>query len=206
MRHWFPALLSFTLTLEAAPVASAEPADPISVEPLVGEGGRRTGRAVAELSALIGTGTVIHYSKRENNRSKFVYPPTWDGLKGKIRGGWEFDTNTFVVNSLGHVYDGVLYYQIGRSNGFGPLGSLGFSFGGSLLWEYVGEFTDRVSANDMIVTGVAGAVLGEGFHQTSLLVERSGLPQPVKLPLSILFDPIRKLNEWWDAKPRPIDR
>lgn len=160
-------------------------------------------RALTEQTFLNALGVVQYFIRIEVNIVDWKYQPTADGMKQKIVDGWEWDTNTFRTNTVYHAYSGALYYQIGRANGYGPAGSTAWSFGSSLMWEYIGEFREQVSANDMIVTGLAGPIVGEALRQTSLALERVSRPNPISTFFVYLFDPFRKLNEQLDRAFAP---
>jgi len=77
-----------------------------------------------------------------------IGPATW---KYNIEKEWEWDTDRFGVNFIGHPYSGTLSFNAARSNGYNFYHSFAFAVGGSLLWEYFGENT-RPSYNDIIYT------------------------------------------------------
>ena len=47
--------------------------------------------------------------------------------------------NPFAVNPFMHPYQGSVYFGLARSTGLDYWESLGYTFGGSLLWEIAGE-------------------------------------------------------------------
>ena len=65
-----------------------------------------------------------------------------------------------------HPYNGSLYFNAGRSNGFNFWQSELFAIGGSAMWELFME-CEYPSTNDIIATPVGGAALGEVFYRTS---------------------------------------
>lgn len=71
-----------------------------------------------------------------------------------------WDTNSFSTNLIAHPYHGSMYFNSARTNGYGFYGSIPFTFGGSLMWEYLME-TKPPSMNDLIATTVGGTALGE---------------------------------------------
>ncbi|MCR4302395.1 MAG: DUF3943 domain-containing protein, partial [Sulfuricaulis sp.] len=87
---------------------------------------------------------------------------------------WVVDTDPFAVNQFMHPYQGSIYFGFARSTGLGYWESLGYTFGGSLLWEIVGE-TGPPSINDLFTTGFGGTFLGEPlFRMASMLLEGGG--------------------------------
>lgn len=95
-----------------------------------------------------------------------VTPDTW---WNNISKGWEYDTDNFTANHLGHPYHGALFFNAGRANGYDFYESMAFSLGGSVIWEFFGE-TYRPSFNDWIYTGVGGTNLGEILFRLSAMV------------------------------------
>jgi hypothetical protein len=86
---------------------------------------------------------------------------TWSS---NIKNGWEWDTDRFGMNFLGHPYSGGLNFMSARSNGYNFWESAPFAITGSLLWEYFGENT-KPSYNDIINTPVSGVFYGEILYR-----------------------------------------
>ena len=94
----------------------------------------------------------------------------WENL----RTAPQFDTDPFTINQLGHPYQGSYYYGFARSAGLNYWESLGYTLGGSFLWETAGETTPP-SLNDYITTTIGGSFVGEAlFRMASLLLEGGG--------------------------------
>lgn len=100
---------------------------------------------------------------------------------------WVWDNDEFVVNQLGHPYQGSFYFAAGRANNFNFYESLGYAALGSVTWEYFAE-TERQSVNDLICTTFGGAAFGEVFHR--LYIEASG----EKSILAFIISPMDALN------------
>lgn len=81
--------------------------------------------------------------------------------------GW--DDNFFSTNQFAHPFQGSLYFNAARGNGFSFWESAPFAFAGSLMWECCGE-THLMSVNDLLNTGLGGIALGEMLYRTSSLV------------------------------------
>ncbi len=92
-----------------------------------------------------------------------VSPETW---KYNMKEGWEWDTDRFGINFIGHPYSGTLFYNSARANGYNFFGSIPFAIGGSLMWEYFGE-NSKPSYNDLINTPINGIFLGEILYRLS---------------------------------------
>lgn len=105
---------------------------------------------------------------------KQVYGTTFNTVRDNLSGKWVVDTDPFAVNQFMHPYQGSMYFGFARSTGLDYWESLGYTFGGSLLWEIVGE-TGRPSINDLVTTGFGGTFLGEPlFRMANLLLEGGG--------------------------------
>jgi hypothetical protein len=91
-----------------------------------------------------------------------------------------------------------VFHQTARSNGYNYLTSVAWTFTGSLLWEYAGEFREQVSINDMIFTTMGGALLGEGLRHSSLFLEEILPAGPIRFFFITLFDPMRIFNRALD--------
>ena len=116
--------------------------------------------------------------------------PTAETVYKNFTSPWEWEaTDGFKVNQLGHPYQGSLYFNAGRANGFTFYESLVFSALGSFTWEAFGE-RQRGSLNDMISTTFASAPVGEMLHLLFLEALASGVP----LPLAFLISPMDGVN------------
>jgi hypothetical protein len=85
----------------------------------------------------------------------------WDN----ITGGPVIDSDKFAINYLGHPYFGAVYYTRARHLKKSPQQSLAFSFFMStFVYEHgIEAFFEKPSIQDMIITPVFGAILGELF-------------------------------------------
>lgn len=98
----------------------------------------------------------------------------WDNpaLKRRFDGSaWIVDNNNLAVNFLGHPATGGLSYSFARANHQSVLGSFGYSFATSFLWELAIEFKEKVSVNDVIATPGAGLPIGEFFYKLGLYLD-----------------------------------
>lgn len=107
-----------------------------------------------------------------------------------------FDSNAYVTNWT-HVIGGVLYYQMARTNYLTWAESLAASFTASAFYEYVSEWREVISINDMALTTFGGYSVGETFfqltdyfhHRRSFLLKGLGF-----------LNPINTFNQWLDRK------
>lgn len=90
-------------------------------------------------------------------------------MRTNLRKGFVWDNDQMSTNMFGHPYQGNLYFNAARSNGYNFWQSSLFAVGGSAMWELFME-NEYPSINDFIVTPVGGAAVGEVFHRTSDLI------------------------------------
>ena len=95
-----------------------------------------------------------------------VTPTTW---WANMENGWVWDLDDFVVNQIGHPYQGSNYYNSGRANGLSFYESSAIAAFGSATWEFYGE-TNKPSLNDFINTTLGGIAWGEVLHRAAWLV------------------------------------
>jgi hypothetical protein len=168
-------------------------------------------RTAEEVLFGLGIGTLWYYRNPVFNSVDFEL--NWD------QGSWRrklltfdavrFDDNLFQTNAASHARSGMGYYQVARGNGFGPWASLAIAFAASTFWEYVVEYREYPSLNDMVYTPVGGMVLGESTFRLGELFRRSsgGLGNELG---AALFDPFASINDlfaWRRRTPgRSVDR
>lgn len=105
-----------------------------------------------------------------------------------------YDVDVWYINYLGHPYAGACYYNAIRSQGatFWQAGL--FSFGHSLVWEYVAEGgLEQPSIQDLIVTPVVGSIVGELIHHSTVMMSRNGFKWYEKV-FVCLFNPMFAVN------------
>jgi len=112
-----------------------------------------------------------------------------------------WDTNSFEKNATDHPLAGVGDYQIGRSNGFGMLGSELLAFGAGVFWEYVVEFHENPSINDLIMNPAGGIAVGEPLYQLGQLW-RGGVLSWGDRARTALFSPFDAVQDLWRTPKR----
>ena len=118
-----------------------------------------------------------------------------------------FDTNPFYMNAVRHPLMSIVHYQIGRTNGLGMLGSTLLSSAQAVLWEYLIEFREYPSINDLIVSSFSGLEIGEPLWQIGQLW-RGGVLTVGDRVKTTLFSPFdgahdavrTRQTKWW--RPR----
>lgn len=117
-------------------------------------------------------------------------------IKENFKHGFEWDNDHLSTNMFAHPYNGSLYYNAGRSNGFNFWQSELFAIGGSAMWELFME-NEYPSTNDIIATPIGGAALGEVFYRASDLVlddRTTGSERFGREVASFLISPMRGLT------------
>jgi len=80
-----------------------------------------------------------------------------------------WDEDHWYHNYLGHPYVGSIYYNTVRCQGASPVESFFFSAAMSVWWEYMVEsIAEHPSTQDLLVTPITGALLGELVHQLTV--------------------------------------
>jgi len=95
-----------------------------------------------------------------------ISPRSW---ANNIQHGFGWDDNNFSTNHFAHPFQGNMYYNAARSNGYGYWTGLMFATAGSFLWECCGE-SHLMSLNDWYNTAIGGAAVGEMLYRTSSMV------------------------------------
>lgn len=100
---------------------------------------------------------------------------SWNSIKENFKHGFEWDNDHLHTNMFDHPYNGSIFFNAGRSNGFNFWQSELFAIGGSAMWEMFME-CEYPSTNDIIATPIGGAAIGEVLYRTSDLIldDRAG--------------------------------
>jgi len=122
-----------------------------------------------------------------------ISPETWDA---NLRNGFQWDRSTFFTNQILHPYQGNLYFNSARTNGFTFWESVPFAIAGSLTWEFFGE-REKPSINDLVTTSFGGIALGEGGYRLSSLLlydDTPGYKGFLKKTLATVLNPVMAVN------------
>lgn len=98
---------------------------------------------------------------------------TW---RNNIGAGPVFDHDPWVVNLVAHPYSGATYYMAARNSGVGAAGAFGYSvMMSTFYWEFGLEaFAEPPSIQDLIITPVLGALLGEQMYRINNRIKENG--------------------------------
>jgi hypothetical protein len=189
---------AFACALSLAQPLRAHAEEDTRVLPYVHPPDRRYLRAVVEEVALFGLGS-LQYASEQGNSTDWDLNYDWPSLEKKLTGdAVRFDNNRFDTNMLTHPAAGALYYLAARGNRLSIGESFAYAFATSALWEYVGELREKASINDLIVTPISGAAMGETFTQLGLLFAR-GKKTPASEILSYVFAPSSRIHDAIDG-------
>lgn len=121
---------------------------------------------------------------------------SWNTIKENFKHGFEWDDDHLHTNMFDHPYNGSIFFNAGRSNGFNFWQSELFAIGGSAMWEMFME-KEYPSTNDIIATPTGGAALGEVLYRTSDLIlddRSSGGERFGRELAAFLVDPMKGIN------------
>ncbi|MDE7413368.1 MAG: DUF3943 domain-containing protein [Muribaculaceae bacterium] len=117
-------------------------------------------------------------------------------IKENFKHGFIWDNDQLGTNTFLHPYNGNLYYNAGRANGYNFWQSELFAIGGSAMWELFME-REYPSTNDIIATPIGGTAIGEPLFRASdaVLDDRTtGWERFGREAAGFILSPIRGLN------------
>jgi hypothetical protein len=161
---------------------------------------KRWGRAVLEGLGHFVYATSSYWIRQDVMKEDWEYQFNWADQKKRFFfiDGIRFDSNNFTFNWT-HSMAGALYYNYARANRLSPLGSFLYTFAASYFWEFVVEFKEVVSINDVISTPMGGISIGESLFQLGRLF-RSKKPTFLNKIARFLSNPVQSFNGWLDRK------
>lgn len=155
-------------------------------------------RAVAEGISALAIG-YVYYLYTTSNAADWDLSYSWGSLQAKLVGdAVRFDTNLYDTNMLAHPISGWAFYTAGRANRLTVLEGLLFATAASTLWETIGELKEQASVNDLVVTPIGGAVLGEAAIQLGAVLDR-GKRTWLSEILATILSPIKKAHDVVDG-------
>jgi CubicO group peptidase (beta-lactamase class C family) len=190
-----PAGPDFSRTPSVTMPALHATVDPATDEAPSGER-RRPGLALAEVIGVnVLYGLVNQVLPSDDHEHYHVSPRTW---WANLRDGFTWDNDPFVINQLGHPYQGGNYFSAGRALGLRYWESLPLAAFGSFTWEFFGERTPP-AWNDVVNTTLGGAAIGEVLHRIAWLVrdpQQTGAARRVRELAALGVDPVGGLNRF----------
>ncbi|HLL22018.1 MAG TPA: DUF3943 domain-containing protein, partial [Kofleriaceae bacterium] len=174
--------------------------------------GKRYLLVAVETAALFGGAAIWYWANTDLQKADWDLG--WDRKSWKMKltsfDAVRFDTTPFHVNMFGHTGQAVGAYHAGRGNGLGFTGATVLNIASSVAWEYLVEFREYVSLNDLIVNSVSGPALAEPLWQIGDYF-RSGKKTWYNEGLAALFQPFDEIERHvngrkWRESARPWHR
>lgn len=148
------------------------------------------------------------FSKWPQDKKDLSPNKLWERYDKNVSSGPVWDKDEWEVNYIGHPYFGAAYYAHAMNKDFTRLEAMSYSFMMSTcLYEYGLEaFFEDPSIQDIIVTPLAGALVGEAFLTMSERIRANGdtvlgsrtlgsLCLYLLDPISVTLVPINRFNE-----------
>lgn len=202
MKHTLPVITAIIML-----IAYLLPQDATAQMPIT----LRTTEAVAPDSADVVRGSKPHFWRagaevvgfnlglwaydRFIQKGDFAYI-SLNSIERNFREGFKWDNDNMGTNTFLHPYNGNLYYNAARSNGFNYWQSAMFAMGGSAMWEMFME-CEYPSTNDIIATPIGGTCIGEILFRASdaVLDDRtSGGERVGREVAAFIISPLRGFN------------
>ncbi len=122
-------------------------------------------RSFAQLGAGLGAGLGGYWIFKNDNVTDWDNPQLAKRFDGSA---WVMDNNGLGVNFLGHPSWASLTYSFARANHQSVAGAVAYAVLFSSTWEFVIEFKEKVSVNDMLVTPGTAIPVGEFFYKLGM--------------------------------------
>lgn len=164
----------------------------------------------AEIALMLGYGFRDYWINKDVN--SLDWELSWSGTSFRKK-LWtfeavRFDTNKYETNTVAHPATGLVTYLAARGSGLGVGEAYVYALGGSIVWEVLGEYREKVSLNDLIFTPWGGPTIGEPLHQLGLFFER-GADNIVNQTLSFAASPFRfvhrHVGRWFVTRAKSLD-
>jgi hypothetical protein len=157
---------------------------------------RHPSLALLETGLAIGLNTAWYWWDSTSNARDWDLHWDWPSWRRKLNLELvRFDNNSYLTNTGSHTAAGTIVYLIGRGNGLGAPASVLLVVGQSVIWEFVVEFKEKPSLNDLFNNPLGGLAIGEPMFQLSEFFAR-GASNGVNETLAMLFSPVSSLNAW----------
>ncbi len=190
---------AFSLAGGEAGEDAPAPADaaPASVMP------KMTRRALLELGVVAVYSTIRYWADYHRWVEDWQYELTCEDQYRRFltTEAIRFDSNNYVTNWT-HVIAGAFYYQMARTNYLTWKESLLAAFVSSLTYEYVSEWREVISINDMFMTSFGAISVGEAWFQLSDVFHHSR--SPFRRVLAFM-NPVNEINHFLDRR-KPASR
>jgi hypothetical protein len=159
-------------------------------------------RAAVELVGVLGLGTAYYWINSDPNKQDWDYIDLKDkSLKLEVK----FDNNMFRTNFLLHPLAGTMSYWLSRANGLNIYAASTASFLSSAAFEFLLEWLEKPSVNDLVATPVGGIAAGEFFfHLGDYLNSAFGHDNAVQRVLAYSIGAPQGIHSAMDGVKAPI--
>jgi len=167
---------------------------------------KKVGRAELLIGGaeLVGITVLILSPKDVTGWSPDWTQDAWRNVKRSLSTPPVWDDDDWQLNYIGHPIAGSIYYNSLRSQNASIFHSFLFATAQSFIWEYIIEATaEKPSIQDLIVTPIAGAVLGESAHRLTMNMRRNGFNFFEKV-FVLIFNPLFVLNNGFGPRFNPV--
>ena len=153
---------------------------------------------------LLGITALILSPKEVTGWSPDWTQDAWRNMKRSLSTLPVWDNDDWQLNYIGHPIAGSYYYNSLRSQHASIIHSFLFAAAQSFIWEYFIEATaEKPSTQDLIVTPIAGAILGESTHLLTMNMRRNGFNFFEKI-FVVIFNPLFVLNNGFGPRFNPV--
>ncbi|MBK9033715.1 MAG: DUF3943 domain-containing protein [Myxococcales bacterium] len=152
-------------------------------------------RFLAEEFAVLAVPATYYFATTNLQREDFELAWDWPSWKTKLTSfdAVSLDTGNWTSNTFRHPLHGALAYQMARANGFTPIGSTVADVAVTIIWEYLVEYQEQVSLNDVVTNTAAGFLIGEPMFQIGFIGEDDG-DDSAWLAVGALASPVHRLH------------
>ena len=157
-------------------------------------------RTAVEMGSAMAFGTMWYVMYLDFNLPDWDYPSVTARLDGSAV---RFDTNSLYTNAFAHPLVGSAYYGLARVNGLGPFEAFLVAFATSSFWEFVPEYREYVSFNDLVFTPFGGMAIGEVLFNLSDYFHSAPRGSWVHRFLEHTIGLPRSIHYALDGDPRP---
>lgn len=153
---------------------------------------------------LLGMTVLICLPKEVTKWSHDWAQDAWRNMKRSFSTLPVWDKDDWQLNYIGHPIAGSYYYNALRSQNASRIHSFLFATAQSFIWEYFIEgMAEKPSVQDLIVTPIAGYVLGETTHQLTMNMRRNGFNFFEKV-FVLIFNPMFVINNGFGPRFNPV--
>ncbi|MDE5845493.1 MAG: DUF3943 domain-containing protein [Muribaculaceae bacterium] len=172
------------------------------------------GRLAANTAVLFGGGitalTILQMLPEDAtawNKEQITSVPLFKRWVNNVKKGPVIDKDNPIFNYALHPYAGAAYFMSARSQGFNFWGSFLYSaFISTVFWEYgIEAFMEIPSLNDLLITPICGAIIGEGFYRCKRWIVDNGYEilgsRALAYVVAFIVDPVNEFLGYFRGNP-----